>query len=46
MKRIVWKMRSHSLLAPEGPLADYLAQFERLLVEQGYPSDTIVRHDP
>jgi integrase/recombinase XerD len=36
-------MRSHSLLAPEGPLADYLAQFERLLVEQGYPSDSIRR---
>ena len=40
MKRIVWKMRSHSLLAPEGPLVDYLAPFERLLVEQGYPAES------
>src|SRR5271157_3788466 len=37
------KTRSHSLDAPEGPLVDYLAQFESLLVEQGYPSDTIRR---
>ena len=37
------KTRSHSLDAPEGPLVDYLAQFESLLVEQGYPSETIRR---
>ena len=44
MKRIVWKMRSYSLNSPGGPLVDYLAQFERLLVEQGYPSESIRRY--
>jgi integrase/recombinase XerD len=37
------KTRSHSLDAPVGPLVDYLVHFESLLVEQGYPSDTIRR---
>ena len=31
MQKLVWKKRSHSLDAPEGPLVDYLAPFERLL---------------
>lgn len=43
MQKLVWKKRSYSLDAPEGPLVDYLAPFERLLVEQGYPSETIRR---
>lgn len=43
MQKLVWKKRSHSLNAPEGPLVDYLAQFESLLAEQGYPSETIRR---
>jgi site-specific recombinase XerD len=43
MQKLVWKQRSHSLDAPEGPLVDHLAQFESLLVEQGYPSETIRR---
>src|SRR5688500_7829748 len=43
MAKLVWKKRSHSLIAPEGPLVDYLAQFESLLAEQGYPSETIRR---
>lgn len=37
------KTRSHALDSPDGPLVDYLSQFESLLVEQGYPSDTIRR---
>jgi integrase/recombinase XerD len=37
------KTRSHSLDAPKGPLVDYLAQFDILLLEQGYPPDTIRR---
>jgi site-specific recombinase XerD len=43
MEKSCRKTRSHSLDAPVGPLVDYLAQFESLLVEQGYPSDTIRR---
>jgi site-specific recombinase XerD len=43
MQKLVWKQRSHSLDAPEGPLVDHLAQFESLLVKQGYPSETIRR---
>jgi integrase/recombinase XerD len=43
MEKSCRKTRSHALDAPEGPLVDYLAQFESLLVEQGYPSDTIRR---
>jgi len=37
MEKSCRKTRSHALDAPEGPLVDYLAQFESLLVEQGYP---------
>jgi integrase/recombinase XerD len=37
------KTRSHSLDGPEGPLVDYLARFESLLLEQGYPPETIRR---
>jgi site-specific recombinase XerD len=43
MQKLVWKQRSHSLDAPEGPLVDHLAQFESLLGKQGYPSETIRR---
>jgi integrase/recombinase XerD len=43
MQKLVWKQRSHSLDAPKGPLVDYLAPFERLLAEQGYPSESIRR---
>lgn len=43
MQKLVWKKRSHSLDTPEGPLVDYLAPFERVLAEQGYPSDSIRR---
>jgi integrase/recombinase XerD len=44
MHKLVWKKRSHSLDAPEGPLVGYLAQFERLLAGQGYPRDSIRRY--
>lgn len=40
MQKLAWKRRSHSLIAPTGPLVDYLVPFERLLAEQGYPSAT------
>jgi integrase/recombinase XerD len=40
---LVWKQRSHSLIAPEGPLVGYLASFEHLLLDQGYPSRSIRR---
>lgn len=43
MQKLVWKHRSHSLDAPEGPLVDYLAPFKSLLVDQGYPLETIRR---
>jgi integrase/recombinase XerD len=43
MQKLVWKKRSHSLIAPEGPLVGYLAPFEHLLLEQGYPSGSIRR---
>jgi integrase/recombinase XerD len=43
MAKLVWKKRSHSLIAPDGPLVDYLARFESLLAEQGYPSESIRR---
>jgi integrase/recombinase XerD len=43
MAKLVWKKRSHSLNAPEGPLVDWLAQFEGLLAEQGYPSESMRR---
>lgn len=44
MAKLVWKKRSHSLDAPEGPLVDHLAQFESLLAEQGYPQETSRRY--
>ena len=44
MEKSCRKKRSHSLDAPQGPLVDYLAEFESLLAEQGYPRDTIRRY--
>jgi integrase/recombinase XerD len=44
MGKFLWRQRLHSLDEPEGPLAKHLAQFHRLLTEQGYPEDTSRRH--
>jgi integrase/recombinase XerD len=44
MAKFVWQKRLHSLNAPEGPLANHLAEFEHLLTDQGYPQESIRRH--
>jgi site-specific recombinase XerD len=44
MGKFLWKQRLHSLNRPEGPLVKHLAQFQRLLAEQGYPEDSSRRH--
>lgn len=44
MAKFVWQKHLHSLKAPDGPLVNHLAQFERLLTEQGYPQESIRRH--
>jgi integrase/recombinase XerD len=44
MAKFVWQKRLHSLNAPEGPLVNHLAQFERLLIEHGYPHESTRRH--
>ena len=44
MAKFVWQKRLHSLNAPDGPLVNHLAPFERLLTEEGYPQESILRH--
>jgi len=44
MGKLYPKTRSHSLDAPEGPLAEYLGAFECLLNDQGYAKESVRRH--
>jgi integrase/recombinase XerD len=44
MGKFLWKRRLHSLDGSEGPLMRHLAQFQRLLKEQGYPEESSRRH--
>ncbi|WP_227749410.1 site-specific integrase [Paraburkholderia atlantica] len=44
MEKSYPKMRSHSLDAPEGPLAEHLDAFQGMLYDQGYPQETIRRY--
>ncbi|MEX4004881.1 site-specific integrase, partial [Paraburkholderia sp. EG285A] len=44
MEKSYLRTRSHSLDAPEGPLADHLDAFQGLLQDQGYPRESIRRH--
>ena len=44
MDKLYPKARSHSLDAPDGPLAKHLAAFEGLLNGQGYAQESIRRH--
>ncbi len=44
MEKLCPKTRSHSLDAPEGPLAEHLGAFECLLNDQGYRQESIRRH--
>jgi hypothetical protein len=43
MDKLYPKARSHSLDAPEGPLAEHLGAFEGLLTDQGYAQESIRR---
>ena len=44
MEKLYLKTRSHSLDAPEGPLAEHLGAFEGLLNDQNYKQESIRRH--
>jgi integrase/recombinase XerD len=44
MEKLYLKTRSHSLDAPEAPLAEHLGAFEGLLNDQHYKQESIRRH--
>src|SRR5262245_15149964 len=44
MKKLYLKTRSHSLDAPDGPLAEHLGTFEGLLSDQRYGPNSTRRH--